>query len=525
MAYNDYGAFVYLNGERQPDYEDVPIFGDKDTDLGPGERIYASLLRQYGNMAESDMTPFEWPSRCQHGTMGNGKVRVGVYKVGISAASIYVLADDAAPADDTVFYKGNGGDGEQATNGKGPFDVAIESSQEIVTLSGQEFVPFPKGYDGSDEHKAQADENSRQIYGPYRYEFDLAGHHLLFEARECSAVVRPSYHARMTCPDGDIWDVFYDSNYGAGLSDYVFRGAGCGRDPKYNRIDVKRVGDGDTRAWPLRVNLPVSCRSETSRSGIVSEQVISVTESTLDELAETLGIVADDTATGVGGDPDGRRILYRAMEDESGERYPVSTFWNWRDGIYIDAEVAIKLVNLGIDLARMGVDAVEQENWWPRRQKESLSYGLDDTPFAGFSYGLRASQMLPREVRNGKDHPMHDEDKTAGMLMDEVFKSYQDECEQADWSVVIDRNELDVELVWPIRDAKGVPFSPLMTQDGDGCRWQVARRINGGEACEVVGCGWNDESPFILLGDGEMANPSNFEIVKDDGEEQPDDEG
>ena len=120
---------------------------------------------------------------------------------------------------------------------------------------------------------------------------------------------------------------------------------------------------------------------------------------------------------------------------------------------------------------------------------------------------------------------MHDEDKTAGMLMDEAFKSYQDECEQADWSVVIDRNELDVELVWPIRDAKGVPFSPLMTQDGDGCRWQVARRINGGEACEVVGCGWNDESPFILLGDGEMANPSNFEIVKDDGEEQPDDEG
>lgn len=510
MAYNDYGAFVYLNGVRQPDYEDVPLFGDKDTDLGPGMRIYASLIRQYGDMSEGKATPFQWPSRCHHGTMGDGKVRVGVYKTGISAASIYVLSDDVVIGDDTVLYQREEEDGTKPHGS--PFAVAIEGGEEIVRLSGEDFVPFPRGYDGSEEHQAQADENNRQLYGPYHYELEVAGHRILFEAREYDAVIRPSYHARMTCPDGDVWDIFYDSNYGAGLSDYRI---GLGRDERYDTIDVERVGSGDMLAWPLTRRLPVSYLSKQSRSGIVTEQEISVTSEALDRLAESFGLVVghDD------GDDDAKsasreHILYRAMRDESCERSPVSTFSGWRDSNYIDAEAVIKLVQLGIDLAHMGIDSIERDHRWSRPEKDECAYGLDGTPFERVAYGLDADQMVPGEVRYDREHPLHDDERPAQEVIEAVFDAYREECEKADWTCVIDENDLGVELTWPIRDSKGYPFSPLMQPDGDGVSWQIARRVSdNGELCEIVGCGWNDERPFVLLSDGEMANPSDFVLV------------
>lgn len=72
MAYSDYGAFVYLNGERRTDKEDVGVY---DTDEGPLPtrlRIYANIMKHAGGCCEHS----------HHGVMGDGNVRVGCYKQG-----------------------------------------------------------------------------------------------------------------------------------------------------------------------------------------------------------------------------------------------------------------------------------------------------------------------------------------------------------------------------------------------------------------------------------------------------------
>lgn len=530
MAYNDYGAFVYLNGERQTDYEDVPVFGERDTELGPGQRIYASLIRQMAGDDEAGETErgkamFEWPSRCHHGVMGDGKVRVAVYKTGIGAASVYVLKDETDIADGTNVGR-DGDTGDYDVDGTNPFEAAIEGAEELLALAGVEVAPYPEHYDGSPEHQAQADAWTEQRYGTYRYEFELAGHRLLFEGRECSEVVRPSYHARLTCPDGDIWDVFYDSSYGAGLSDCL--PGGDGRDPRFDHIDVGRVGDGDRSAWPVTRCIPLRYHDGLSADGLVSEQAIAVSEGSLRELAESLGVVPTGAGTddGIGtqvgdGDDSRNRILYRAMVDETDEHMPISTFSNYGDDHIVDPEAAIKLIQLGIDLARMGVDEVTSEHWWQASDGlASAAYGLDGTPFSGFSYGLVSRWMVPSEVRRDRKHPLHDDDKPSDEVIRQVFSEYRRVCEEADGTVTIDGNDAGVELEWPIRDANGVPYSPLMQVDGDGgVSWQSVRRIGDDEEerSEVVGCGWNDEKPFVVLGDGEMVDPKHWEIVTGDG--------
>lgn len=40
MAYNDYGAFVYLNGKRRTDKEDVGVYDVDEAYLPSGLRVY-----------------------------------------------------------------------------------------------------------------------------------------------------------------------------------------------------------------------------------------------------------------------------------------------------------------------------------------------------------------------------------------------------------------------------------------------------------------------------------------------------
>ncbi len=44
MAYSDYGAFVYLNGERRTDKEDVGVYDTDEASLPSGLRVYANSL-------------------------------------------------------------------------------------------------------------------------------------------------------------------------------------------------------------------------------------------------------------------------------------------------------------------------------------------------------------------------------------------------------------------------------------------------------------------------------------------------
>ena len=71
MAYTDYGAFVYLNGERRTDKEDVGVYDTDEASLLSGLRVYANIMKHPDG--------FEWFEFSHHGVMGDGNVRVGCY--------------------------------------------------------------------------------------------------------------------------------------------------------------------------------------------------------------------------------------------------------------------------------------------------------------------------------------------------------------------------------------------------------------------------------------------------------------
>lgn len=52
MAYSDYGAFVYLNGERRTDKEDVGVYDTDEASLPSGIRVYANIMKHHDG--------FEW---------------------------------------------------------------------------------------------------------------------------------------------------------------------------------------------------------------------------------------------------------------------------------------------------------------------------------------------------------------------------------------------------------------------------------------------------------------------------------
>lgn len=47
MAYSDYGAFVYLNGERRTDKEDVGVYDTDEGSLPTGLRVYANIMKHH----------------------------------------------------------------------------------------------------------------------------------------------------------------------------------------------------------------------------------------------------------------------------------------------------------------------------------------------------------------------------------------------------------------------------------------------------------------------------------------------
>ena len=89
MAYSDYGAFVYCNGSRRRDKEDVAVFAsDEET-----------LLKRGGE-------PTTWFGNIHHGIMGDGNIRVACHKQGLP--EIWEATDDGFVevqyADDDVDY-------------------------------------------------------------------------------------------------------------------------------------------------------------------------------------------------------------------------------------------------------------------------------------------------------------------------------------------------------------------------------------------------------------------------------------
>lgn len=174
MAYSDYGAFVFKNGERREDKEDVGIYDTEEAKYPSGARIWMNLIR----LGAHEGREVKWWEHVHHGIMGDGKVRVCCHKQGFP--KIWVWDDGAEeprqiPQSEIV--RQNGWAGESWVS---EFD------------DGSVWI----GYD----------------YPPLRFAIDeLEGYE--FEAWNDD---RP-YVATMREPDGTVWRCEYDYEYGAGF--------------------------------------------------------------------------------------------------------------------------------------------------------------------------------------------------------------------------------------------------------------------------------------------------------------------
>lgn len=160
MAYSDYGAFVYRNGERRTDKEDAPIFatdeetfGMDGTEIPSGAKIFVALCKKMADM-KKDAGPL--CNMISHGVMGDGDIRVSCYKCG--RPDIYEATEDG-----------------------------------IRTV---EYCPENTNYFEYD-----------------RITFQYKGYSFVFDSGD------RVYYASMTEPDGTEWECEYGYEYGAGFED------------------------------------------------------------------------------------------------------------------------------------------------------------------------------------------------------------------------------------------------------------------------------------------------------------------
>lgn len=90
MAYSDSGAYVYKDGVRRTDREDVEVFDDQDKDLPPGARVFASLSRRLAATDAGGPEP-GWHQHSHHAVLGDGPVRLCGYK---SRPELWAMTDD-----------------------------------------------------------------------------------------------------------------------------------------------------------------------------------------------------------------------------------------------------------------------------------------------------------------------------------------------------------------------------------------------------------------------------------------------
>jgi hypothetical protein len=76
MAYSNWGAFVFCNGKRRTDKEDVGVFDTDESCLPSGARIFANILKNH----EADNK--DWSAHSHHAVLGDGPIRLCGYKSG-----------------------------------------------------------------------------------------------------------------------------------------------------------------------------------------------------------------------------------------------------------------------------------------------------------------------------------------------------------------------------------------------------------------------------------------------------------
>jgi len=85
MAYSDYGAFVFENGERRRDKEDVAVFASDVETFGESSENIPSALRILVSLYQEKKEGREitYYTNIHHGIMGDGAVRVVCHKQGL----------------------------------------------------------------------------------------------------------------------------------------------------------------------------------------------------------------------------------------------------------------------------------------------------------------------------------------------------------------------------------------------------------------------------------------------------------
>lgn len=153
MAYSDYGAFVYKNGERRPDKEDVALFNSDEETFGEPSENIPSGARIWTYLLHRNADHNAWTDHIHHGIIGDGPIRVMCHKQGLP--QIYELSED-----------------------------------------GCKEVQYPQN------------ETDHYEYEPITFEYK--GYKFRFTSGK-------PYIAEMTEPDGTTWRCEYDYLYGAGF--------------------------------------------------------------------------------------------------------------------------------------------------------------------------------------------------------------------------------------------------------------------------------------------------------------------
>lgn len=85
MAYSNWGAFVYKDGNRRKDREDVGVFDTDEAKYCSSFRIFANIIKRQKENCD------EWYNHSHHAVLGDGVVRLCGYK---SNPSLWVIKDD-----------------------------------------------------------------------------------------------------------------------------------------------------------------------------------------------------------------------------------------------------------------------------------------------------------------------------------------------------------------------------------------------------------------------------------------------
>lgn len=90
MAYSNWGAFVYKDGQRRTNREDVGVFDEDEAELPSGARIFANIAKareKYGAAGEKQPAH----EHSHHAVLGDGPVRLAGYKYHVD---LWHLAED-----------------------------------------------------------------------------------------------------------------------------------------------------------------------------------------------------------------------------------------------------------------------------------------------------------------------------------------------------------------------------------------------------------------------------------------------